>query len=1806
MSEGLHCPITLELLEDPVTTPCCGNTFSRDSLKEYLKVSVQCPLCRVDLKTRFPFFDVETVTRNNTMAGLVDDFRRSSGASAPGGGGGGAPALPAASTTTVGSSTMQNVAVATEQMRQQGPRWQATLDPVVTGDGTQLPVGRLRLDVEWPDYTGDVCLFLPIIDKSGSMAGQPFRQVKTALMHMLHQTLAHRSVFTCIIPYDSSSEVIKVPRDGSATTDRWKAVERRIDTMQAGGGTNFRGAFRQIQNVLFGDTSGGKVRAQAFEKGTAEYEAQRRLGRQGLLVQGAPAFVKSVVICFLTDGEDNALRSAHHSKSQQRVEKVRSELVEGLRAILSRWEKQVVVHTVGFSRDHDFQFLDELRKVGTSHGTFRYADPSDGSDALCAKLTELTDIVVASTSLSVNITKLPFAAWGAAQSSNDEPTADHKEATTSLSVNMAEGRGSAELLVHLPDNYAGCAAQPCGMLELELANSTPDAGEADKSAGAPSADSADNLQSHFSIPIRPPTSRSSVSAPSAKGVWESHLVSELANEVLQVATAVQSARQVGGAGAEKNGLPIDLQLHAALLLQRAMSIEVHVKLHCGDGVVDRLRLCVDQLRAVLSGSTANIARLQDNATAAAADPTPTPHSDKKQAPLSSGGSNSTTSKPYQPVYSSTARQGRQGRRLVPRSSEGRGPMFKDREGRQQLHDEVLTGSEESLRRSLAVFDLAAPTDPQPQIFDTMGDSPLSVAGAIGKTCALRVLLDTPWLREACLNHPNDAGETPLELAALRGHFRSFDLLQSAGAQLGSRCKPQELLRRVLERGFHKTAGYLVASGLAEVSLDVLAGQVPKDTLAWIMQRRLKADVDSEANGGGGAKAARKHGALYLQRAVEKGMRSLVADLLRQGARPDSPADLCELLLLCGPISHSGIEIAKLLLDAVGIQDEIEDSQANNAEFRAASLGLVVYEAASAGWAPLLRLLLKRRPRDRNWRNPKGCTALWVACANRNMDCILALLNAHADPTIANHKGSTPLINSCQKNHCAGVGALLAAGAPVARPSSVVEADSANDCNSAVFVCCRTGRPEILHQLLTHMERTTGRNAVLRELQEVAAIDGFTPLLCAVEQDRSRCVEVLIEHGAKPDDFRTSKDNPILPGATALHLAAHYGSLASALALLRAGAATDIQDANGATPLHIAVRQMQPLMVRLLMSHRADPMAKDARGRVPAAYCDAADSNGIRAELVDPAFGPLLAAARLSGSLNAAVRAECERILRLHAGCLGYLPTCRCVDVHCGDSWTPLMEAVVVGNLDFARSLIALGADVHRCDDRGLSAAFWALAMQGPDAAGSLLKASERCLQDLRTVGHNGSPVSQEPLSGSDDNRKVVQCSDGPVVVSSAAFSWMEGNFPPAVAAGVPASTLSLTLTAQGLGPATSEVALVSTPGVDSTATAATGIKQDEFSTLPCRLSDTELRAFKYLQKVQRGDVQGGMLLNMALDLEGRTAPSDAHTGGSRNELLARMAGTVTNLTAGVEPPHPIPKPRSDCGVLGFMLTLGRNRRFWPRGPSSMNQLLENARRAAVGCVAAQAFEEAQCAIDNSSLPSMGLQHAFALHTFGANTNILAGVNDALRTGNGLDFWHPFIALVLDALQRLPPLPPSQKEVFRRVDVPFDLKDFSVGTVVTWHGFASACSRWSVVLPLEDQRPAKAQVQRKPAAEIAAPSAELPKGWWSCQACTFHNPKTQSRSCSLCGSAKPAASARLEAEQKRQDAALASRTKEVAELLASEAYGSVGRQDRLAKVVFCIRSRTGRSLAPVALTRAASEEIVILPGTSFRITGVSML
>ena len=122
-------------------------------------------------------------------------------------------------------------------------------------------------------------------------------------------------------------------------------------------------------------------------------------------------------------------------------------------------------------------------------------------------------------------------------------------------------------------------------------------------------------------------------------------------------------------------------------------------------------------------------------------------------------------------------------------------------------------------------------------------------------------------------------------------------------------------------------------------------------------------------------------------------------------------------------------------------------------------------------------------------------------------------------------------------------------------------------------------------------------------------------------------------------------------------------------------------------------------------------ATDRFGRVPAFYANGAGAAEMKQELVNPALPYLMAAAADANDT------ESVKVVRERTGLLGLMSKAECVDVDAGDGWTPLMEAVVHCNNDFARALLDIGAQAYLPSTVSSttmpSAAFWAAALYGP-------------------------------------------------------------------------------------------------------------------------------------------------------------------------------------------------------------------------------------------------------------------------------------------------------------------------------------------------------------------------------------------------------------------------------------------------------------------------------------------------------------
>jgi ankyrin repeat protein/uncharacterized protein YegL len=458
--QTLTCPITLDLIEDPVQVPCCGKSVSRTPLAIALQFRAVCPLCRSDLST----FDVAGAPPNRTLASIVERFHES----------------PAA---------------------QNGPKehqWSGQIDWL---RATGPAIGRLNLSLARSHFSTKRTLFVAIVDKSGSMAGSPWRQVQTALVHILGLTsVKMAAVETRIITYSSTADLLPPMSDPS----QLPLATSQIAGISAGGGTNFLCAYQKLADLL----ESMRERASSFS---------------------------SVSIAFLTDGQ------AQDDKST---------LTAALSRIFVPFAGlfRVIVHSIGFSQDCDKHLLEQMRTAGTSEGTFRYAEPSDDSDALCGKLTDL------------------FA--------------------------LSERAATAAVRLALHDGLEFVRAAPEHFIHIEQVSRAGALTEWVRAAGDPPSrfvvrvDSSEDAGAEVAVIVK------SCGEAAVMELWLRRVLDGMAEELLDL-----NRRRAALA-------PLLLGLHSALYASRLKAIRIHLD----DPRIDGLR---SQMEAIAEGRAVNEGRLAD-------------------------------------------------------------------------------------------------------------------------------------------------------------------------------------------------------------------------------------------------------------------------------------------------------------------------------------------------------------------------------------------------------------------------------------------------------------------------------------------------------------------------------------------------------------------------------------------------------------------------------------------------------------------------------------------------------------------------------------------------------------------------------------------------------------------------------------------------------------------------------------------------------------------------------------------------------------------------------------------------------------------------------------------------------------------------------------------------------------------------------------------------------------------------------------------------------------------------------------------
>jgi len=194
--------------------------------------------------------------------------------------------------------------------------------------------------------------FIVIVDRSGSMQGTPWKQVQGGLTKMLELTRSQENIRIRVISYNQ--EASQVALTGESQVDK-----ASIDKIRASGSTSFVAVFKHLSAIFKDKTEDAS---------------------------------KAFFVFFMTDGEDTV--SSPKEIMQQK---------ELMQTDIEKFGAEVVFHVLGFSEQHDEQFLESLTFLGTSDGTYSFVSPSEGGKAIEERLVALVQSTSSAVGRSLNI-----------------------------------------------------------------------------------------------------------------------------------------------------------------------------------------------------------------------------------------------------------------------------------------------------------------------------------------------------------------------------------------------------------------------------------------------------------------------------------------------------------------------------------------------------------------------------------------------------------------------------------------------------------------------------------------------------------------------------------------------------------------------------------------------------------------------------------------------------------------------------------------------------------------------------------------------------------------------------------------------------------------------------------------------------------------------------------------------------------------------------------------------------------------------------------------------------------------------------------------------------------------------------------------------------------------------------------------------------------------------------------------------------------------------------------------------------------
>jgi len=198
--------------------------------------------------------------------------------------------------------------------------------------------------------------------------------------------------------------------------------------------------------------------------------------------------------------------------------------------------------------------------------------------------------------------------------------------------------------------------------------------------------------------------------------------------------------------------------------------------------------------------------------------------------------------------------------------------------------------------------------------------------------------------------------------------------------------------------------------------------------------------------------------------------------------------------------------------------------------------------------------------DVNVPESDGSSALLWAAHQSSPEVIALLLKAGANPNAANNFGVTPLLEASRYGDTATIKALLDGGADVAA--------SAREGETPLMAAARAGSAAAVEMLIKHGA----------DVNAAETLQDQTALMWAAAEGHLDVVDVLLKNGADANkkaraaELTTRSTRADYPsgGFTALHWAVRNGDEPVVRRLVEGGADLKITNADGATPMTLAI------------------------------------------------------------------------------------------------------------------------------------------------------------------------------------------------------------------------------------------------------------------------------------------------------------------------------------------------------------------------------------------------------------------------------------------------------------------------------------------------------------------------------------------------------------------------------------------------------------------------------------------------------------